>query len=97
MVAAPMDRGGPATDTRFIDITRGVLPIASAVAVIFFIAAAAYTTGGVMEGIRLNREVTAEKLSLLQADVDAIKRALIEGGCSLPPKHDPKALIPPHL
>jgi hypothetical protein len=66
---------------RYFDLSRGAIPLLAALAASAAVAGIAYTTGGVMEGIRKDREATASRLSAIELAIADIKNTLAARGC----------------
>jgi hypothetical protein len=66
---------------RYFDLSRGAIPLLAALAASAAVAGIAYTTGGVMEGIRKDREATASRLSAIELAIADLKNTLAARGC----------------
>jgi hypothetical protein len=66
---------------RYFDLSRGAIPVLAALAASAAVAGIAYAAGGIMEGIRKDREAAASRLSAIELAIADIKNTLAARGC----------------
>jgi hypothetical protein len=67
---------------RYFDLSRGAIPVLAALAASVAVAGIAYTVGGIVEGVRQNREATASRLSAIELAIADIKNTLAARVCA---------------